>query len=102
MAQPAGQEYTRGERDWCEQVDIGAERDALLLAADQPPWARLRGPNQWPAALPELRDTILRYQAAAGALAIRVAQALAVALGQADQLIVRQGAAPLCVTSREG
>ena len=50
-----GMEYTRGQRDWREQLDIGAERLALPRDADLPPWARLQGPNQWPAALPELK-----------------------------------------------
>jgi isopenicillin N synthase-like dioxygenase len=77
-----GQEYTRGQRDWREQIDIGAEREPLPRSPDQPPWARLRGPNQWPAALPEFRATILRYQAAVSALAIRLIQTFAIALGQ--------------------
>lgn len=84
-----GQEYTRGERDWREQVDLGAERKALPLTPDQPTWARLRGPNQWPAALPELRDTILRYQAAASTLAIRLVKAFAVALGQPEDVFAQ-------------
>jgi isopenicillin N synthase-like dioxygenase len=81
-----GQEYTRGERDWREQVDIGAEREPLPLGADSPPWARLQGPNQWPAALPELRETILRYQAAATDLAIRIVRSFAAALGQPEDV----------------
>lgn len=79
-----GWEYTRGERDWREQVDIGAERPALPRAADLPPWSRLQGPNQWPAALPELRDVIRRYQAAVTELAIRLVKAFAAALGQPE------------------
>jgi isopenicillin N synthase-like dioxygenase len=81
-----GQEYTRGERDWREQVDIGAEREPLALGAGSPPWARLQGPNQWPAALPELRDVILRYQAAVTELAIRLVRSFAAALGQPDDI----------------
>lgn len=81
-----GLEITRGQRDWREQVDIGAERPALPREAGQPPWARLQGPNQWPAALPELRETILRYQAAVTALAIRLVKTFAVALGQPEDV----------------
>jgi isopenicillin N synthase-like dioxygenase len=81
-----GQEYTRGQRDWREQVDIGPEREPLPRTPDQPSWARLRGPNQWPAALPELRDVILRYQAAASDLAIRLVQTVTLALGQPDNV----------------
>lgn len=40
-----GQEFTRGQRDWREQVDIAAEREALPLDPDAP-WKRLQGPNQ--------------------------------------------------------
>ena len=43
-------ELTRGQPDWREQIDIGAERPALARDANSPAWARLRGPNQWPAA----------------------------------------------------
>jgi isopenicillin N synthase-like dioxygenase len=77
-----GMERTRGERDWREQVDIGAEREALPSDASLPPWSRLQGPNQWPAALPELRDVILRYPAAVIDLAIRMVRTFAAALGQ--------------------
>jgi len=79
-----GMEYTRGQRDWREQVDIGAERTALPWDAALPPWSRLQGPNQWPAALPELRDVVLRYQAAATDLAIRLVRAFSAALGQPE------------------
>jgi isopenicillin N synthase-like dioxygenase len=77
-----GLEITRGQRDWREQIDIGAERPALPRDEDLPAWARLHGPNQWPAALPELRETILRYQEAVTALAIRLVKTFALALGQ--------------------
>ena len=81
-----GMEYTRGQRDWREQVDIGAERPALPYDADLPPWSRLQGPNQWPEALPELRDVILRYQAAVKDLAIRLVRVFALALGQEENV----------------
>jgi isopenicillin N synthase-like dioxygenase len=76
-------ELTRGQPDWREQIDIGAERLALPRDANSPAWARLRGPNQWPAALPELRPLVTRWQAAAEQVLIRVLRALALALGQA-------------------
>lgn len=77
-----GQEFTRGQRDWREQLDIGAEREALPYSPQDPAWKRLRGPNQWPAALPELRETILRYQSEVSALAIRLIRTFAEVLGQ--------------------
>jgi isopenicillin N synthase-like dioxygenase len=76
-------ELTRGQPDWREQIDIGAERPALPRNADSPAWTRLRGPNQWPAALPELRPVVIRWQAAAEQVLFRVLRALALALGQA-------------------
>jgi len=80
----AGFEYTRGQQDWREQVDIGAERTALPHDPDAPPWTRLQGPNQWPAALPELKPALLEYQQRVTSLAIRVLQAFSAALEQPE------------------
>ena len=80
-------ERTRGLPDWREQIDIGAERPALPRDAGLPIWSRLRGPNQWPAALPELRAVVARWQAAAMQVLTRLLRAFALALGQpADAL----------------
>jgi isopenicillin N synthase-like dioxygenase len=75
----AGAERTRGRADWREQFDIGAERPVLAAG---PAWARLQGPNQWPAALPELRPALLRWQAATTEVLRRLLTAFALALGQ--------------------
>jgi isopenicillin N synthase-like dioxygenase len=80
----AGFEHTRGQPDWCEQLDIGAERPALLSDRSAPAWARLQGPNQWPAALPEFRPALLAYQEKTTALAIRVLRVFAAALDQPE------------------
>jgi isopenicillin N synthase-like dioxygenase len=82
----AGFEYTRGERDWREQVDIGAERPALPRDPNAPAWTRLQGPNQWPAALPELKPVVLDYQEKTTALAIRVLRAFSAALEQPEDV----------------
>src|SRR6267142_3152162 len=58
-------ERTRGRPDLREQIDIGAERPALPRGGNSPAWARLQGPNQWPATLPELRPAVERWQTAA-------------------------------------
>ncbi len=80
-------ERTRGAPDWREQIDIGAERPALPRAPGMPAWARLQGPNQWPAALPELRPVVLRWQTEAMQVLARLLEAFALALGQpADAL----------------
>jgi isopenicillin N synthase-like dioxygenase len=75
-------ELTRGQPDWREQLDIGAERQAIPRDPGAPAWTRLRGPNQWPAALPELRPVILRWQIAATQVLMRLVRAFALALGQ--------------------
>jgi isopenicillin N synthase-like dioxygenase len=82
----AGFEHTRGKPDWREQIDIGAEREALPFSPAAPAWTRLQGPNQWPAALPELRPTLLRYQSEVTKLAIRVLRVFATALEQPENI----------------
>jgi len=82
----AGFEHTQGKPDWREQVDIGPEREALPFDRSAPLWTRLQGPNQWPAALPELKPTLLAYQDRATALAIRVLRAFAAALEQPENV----------------
>lgn len=82
----AGLEHTRGKPDWREQIDIGAELAPWPNDPGLPAWTRLQGPNQWPAALPDLKPVLLRYQAEATALGIRITRALALALGQAENV----------------
>jgi isopenicillin N synthase-like dioxygenase len=82
----AGLEHTRGKPDWREQIDIGAEREALSLDSAAPAWTRLQGPNQWPEALPELKPVVLRYQAEVTNLAIRILRAFAGALEQPENV----------------
>jgi isopenicillin N synthase-like dioxygenase len=81
-------EITRGCADWREQVDIGAERPPLDRRPDSPAWTRLQGPNQWPAALPQLRPLVLRWQAAAYQVLARLLHAFAMALGQPGDALV--------------
>jgi len=77
-----GAELTRGKADWREQIDIGAEREAVPQAPGVPAWTRLQGPNQWPAALPEFRPVVLAWQDAVTDVLLRLLQACAEALGQ--------------------
>ncbi len=81
-----GWERTRGKPDWREQLDIGAERPLIPEGPDVPPWARLQGPNQWPAALPALRPALLRWQSELTEVLIRVMRAFAVALEQPEDI----------------
>jgi hypothetical protein len=82
----AGFEHTRGKPDWREQVDIGPERPALPFDREAPPWTRLQGPNQWPAAFPEFKPTLLAYQDEITALAVKVLRAFAAALEQPEDI----------------
>jgi isopenicillin N synthase-like dioxygenase len=80
-------ERTRGKPDWREQIDIGAERPAVPRDGGAPVWSRLRGPNQWPEALPQLRAVVSRWQIAAMLVLTRILRAFALALEQpADAL----------------
>jgi isopenicillin N synthase-like dioxygenase len=51
-----------------------------------PAWTRLQGPNQWPAALPELRPAVLDWQAAATRVLTRLLRAFAASLGQSEDV----------------
>lgn len=78
----AGAELTQGRPDWREQVDFDCEEEALPIGPDTPAWKRTIGPNQWPSALPELRDIISRYQDEVTRVGLDVLRAIALALGQ--------------------
>ncbi len=82
----AGQERTRGEQDWREQLDINTEGTPVEIGPDTPAWKRLLGPNQWPAALPELKPLLLEYQAEVTRVGIDVLKAIAVALSQPENV----------------
>jgi len=78
----AGEELTRGAADWREQLDIGAERPVQPELARQAAWWRLQGPNQWPAALPQLKPVLLDWQQETTRLSIQLLRAFAEALQQ--------------------
>jgi isopenicillin N synthase-like dioxygenase len=79
-----GTEQTAGNADWREQIDIGPERAAVEPRPGDPDWVRLIGPNQWPSALPGLRERVLAWQDEALRVTREVLRALAVALGQEE------------------
>ncbi|SMC94951.1 non-haem dioxygenase, N-terminal [Rhizobium sp. RU36D] len=82
----AGYERTRGQQDWREQLDINTEGEPVEIGPDTPAWKRLFGPNQWPDALPELKPLLLAYQAEVTRIGIDVLKAIAVALGQPEDV----------------
>ncbi|MEU1624431.1 2-oxoglutarate and iron-dependent oxygenase domain-containing protein [Streptomyces sp. NPDC020096] len=76
-----GDERTGGSPDWRDQLDIGAERTARIPGPDEPAYWWLEGPNQWPAALPELRTTALGWIDRLSAVAGRLLRELLAAIG---------------------
>ncbi|MET7380749.1 2-oxoglutarate and iron-dependent oxygenase domain-containing protein [Streptomyces sp. NPDC005526] len=76
-----GDERTAGARDWRDQLDIGAERPARVPGPAEPAYWWLQGPNQWPAALPELRTAALTWIDRLSAVADRLLRELLTAIG---------------------
>lgn len=74
-----GGELTQGQVDHREQIDIGPERPAPVVA--DPPYLRLDGPNQWPAALPRLRTVIEAWTERLGVIGRRLMSQWALSLG---------------------
>jgi isopenicillin N synthase-like dioxygenase len=75
-----GHERTNGRVDLRDQIDIGRELPVPELGPDDPPWLRLRGPNLWPAGLPELRPLATAWMAQLERLGQALLRALATAL----------------------
>lgn len=75
-------EKTNGKLDWRDQIDIGPEEPLPVLTDDDPPWTRLRGPNQWPASLPQMSGIISRWMDCIQPIGMALMQALAQGLGQ--------------------
>jgi isopenicillin N synthase-like dioxygenase len=53
-----GREHTKGIPDQRQQLDIGPEQPARTATPGEPAYRCLIGPNEWPAAMPELRPAI--------------------------------------------
>lgn len=77
-----GYEYTQGQPDQRDQLDIANERPVLELGPDDPAYLKLIGPNQWPAALPELRTVALEWFELARLTSHQLLRGIALALGQ--------------------
>ena len=76
-----GDERTNGTSDWRDQLDLGWEQ-AAPTNPDAPAWHRLRGPNQWPAAVPEMSGVVLNWARQMQTLGVTALRALALGLGQ--------------------
>jgi isopenicillin N synthase-like dioxygenase len=77
-----GDERTKAKSDWREQLDVGLEESATTVTRDDPPWRRLRGPNQWPTRLPSMQPTVRAWMRAMDRVGLAVLRALALGLGQ--------------------
>ncbi len=75
-----GGELTRGRVDWREQIDIGPERPPIG-GPGKPDYLWLQGPNQWPAALPELPGIVAEWDAALSSVARTLLRHWAASLG---------------------
>jgi isopenicillin N synthase-like dioxygenase len=76
-----GHELTQGRSDWRDQLDVGAELPEPEIGPGDPAYRWLEGPNQWPAALPELREAVLGWQDRLAAIAHRLLRELLGSLG---------------------
>ena len=81
-----GMEHTNGISDWRDQIDIGPEHEPVEVGPGDPAWMRLRGPNQWPSAVPELRPVMTAWMAEMARVGRGALAALAVGLGQRADL----------------
>ena len=76
-----GGELTQGKVDWREQIDIAAERPVVPKGEGVADYWVLEGPNQWPAALPELETDITEWSSRLTTLGRRLLGEWAIALG---------------------
>lgn len=76
----AASERTRGQPDWREQFDLGAERLPIPQTENAPAWSRLQGPNQWPDSLPELKPLLLEWQKTMTGMSLNILRAFAESL----------------------
>ncbi len=81
-----GGERTQGRADQREQIDIGPERPAIDPGPGVPDWERMEGPNQWPAAMPELREVVEQWDAHLMRVSRELLHAWASALGQPEDV----------------
>jgi isopenicillin N synthase-like dioxygenase len=77
-----GHERTNGAVDLRDQIDIGREQPARVPGPDEPAWLRLRGPNLWPSALPELRPAVTAWMDHLERVGAVLLRSMSLALGQ--------------------
>jgi len=76
-----GDERTNGLSDWRDQLDLGWEQP-VPTDPNAPAWHRLRGPNQWPAAVPAMASVLMNWARQMQTLGVTALRGLALGLGQ--------------------
>ncbi|MFD6156435.1 isopenicillin N synthase family dioxygenase [Nocardia sp. NPDC060256] len=82
-----GRELTKGAPDRRRQLDIGPERAPGPEGPGAAPWAWLAGPNQWPAAMPELEPAITDWMAALTRLSYRLLRLILASLDAPEDFL---------------
>src|SRR5690554_498895 len=77
-----GSELTNGRSNQREQFDFMLEEAALAPEDIHAHWQHLIGPNQWPNALPTMRDTMLSWPQQLSDISMKVVEASTMALEQ--------------------
>ena len=75
------EEHTRNQPDFREQIDIGADLEAVEFDANTPLWLKLQGPNQWPENWPEFKTIVTAWQTDLRRIAITLLRSFTLALG---------------------
>jgi isopenicillin N synthase-like dioxygenase len=88
-----GGERTQGRVDWREQIDIGPERQPVTDPG-APDYARLIGPNLWPAAQPELQEVVSEWHDHLTGVARKLLRAWALSLGAEESYFDRHFGEP--------
>jgi isopenicillin N synthase-like dioxygenase len=78
---PPGSERTAGRPDLREQFDVGPEEMPRNVAAGDPAYLRLHGPNAWPQTLPALRPAVLAWMRDLRSVAIGLLAGIAQSAG---------------------
>ncbi|MDC1287935.1 isopenicillin N synthase family oxygenase [Gammaproteobacteria bacterium] len=76
-----GDERTQDKSDWRDQIDIGPEAPAIDMDEHDPLWLRLIGPNQWPAAIPQMPSQVFAWVEKMKHVSLELFRALAMGLG---------------------
>jgi isopenicillin N synthase-like dioxygenase len=83
-----GMEHTNGLSDQRDQIDIGPEHEPVAIGPGDPVWLRVRGPNQWPTSVPDMRPVVSGWMEEMAKVGAAVLRAIALGLGHDADLFV--------------